>query len=273
MYPTIFGFIDSYSLMLALGLVSSFVLLEIYGRVHKWEKLLLSAIEILGIVSIIIGFFGAVLMQNLYNFINNPSSYSWSWAMTFYGGLLFGISAFLLGYFLFLRKKYGPFMGDLLIIAPASISVAHAYGRVGCFLAGCCYGKETDSFLGLVFLTTNGVKVLPTQLWEAIFLFLLSAILFLLALKRQWRFNSVIYLCGYGIWRFIIEFFRGDYRGSFIPGLTPSQFWSILLFLGGIIYLLYLLIFDKSKNKNVEQSSSAKQNIEEDEGETPLSNI
>lgn len=273
MHPTLFGFIDTYSLMLAIGLFSCFFLLEVYCRAHKWKKLTISAVEILGIVSIIVGFIGAVLTQNLYDFINDPASYSWSWAMTFYGGLIFGVGTFLFGYFLVVRKHFGPFMKDLLIIAPACISVAHAWGRMGCFFAGCCYGKETDSVFGLVFSTTNGVKVLPTQLWEALFLFTLSALLFVLALKKRCRFNFVIYLCAYGVWRFTIEFFRGDYRGSLIPGLTPSQFWSILLFLGGLFYLAYLLFLDKPKQGDIKKNDPAKGDVENDEGDVPLTGI
>ena len=47
----------------------------------------------------------------------------------------------------------------------------------------------------------------------------------------------------YGVWRFLIEFLRNDHRGSFIPGLTPSQFWAIVLFLGGLAYLILILKF------------------------------
>jgi phosphatidylglycerol:prolipoprotein diacylglycerol transferase len=56
-----------------------------------------------------------------------------------------------------------------------------------------------------------------------------------------------VYLIGYGIWRFLIEFVRGDIeeRGKFIPGLTPSQFWAILMVIGGIAFFFIYRYFDK----------------------------
>ena len=62
----------------------------------------------------------------------------------------------------------------------------------------------------------------------------------------------VIYLLSYGIFRFLIEFLRGDHRGIFIPGISPSQFWAILFFLGGVVYLILLLVQKKrAKEKTV----------------------
>jgi phosphatidylglycerol:prolipoprotein diacylglycerol transferase len=240
MFPKL-GFIDMYSLLISIGIAMCFVYLEIYYRKKQVPRLLISAFEINSLVAIVPGFVFACLFQNLYNFIENPSSFSWSWAMTFYGGLIGGLLFFLLGYFLFIRRKYGPQMHDFLIIAPASITVAHGFGRIGCFLAGCCYGIETDSWLGVTFPGMDH-KVFPTNLFEAVFLICLSIVLLSLALKKNCIFNMPIYLMSYGAWRFGIEFIRGDHRGSLIGSLSPSQFWSILLFASGLIYLGCLLL-------------------------------
>ena len=237
-----------YAVMIGVGLLSAIVLLEIYYRIRKGNRLLLSAWEINGMVAVIIGFLFAVLTQNLYDFISHPSSYTWSWGMTFYGGIIGGVTSFLLGYFLIIRKKWGPVIKDLLIIAPACIAVAHAWGRVGCFFDGCCYGIETTAWYGVKFPNLP-TPVIPTNLFEAIFLFVVAAGLFLMAILVSNRFNFPIYMIAYGIWRFTIEFFRGDYRGEFIPGLSPSQFWSILLVLGGIGYGLFLYFYPKHKQK------------------------
>ena len=80
---------------------------------------------------------------------------------------------------------------------------------------------------------------------QAIFLFVLSAVLILLLFKFKSKDTMAIYLVSYGIWRFIIEYFRDDYRGSFIPGLSPSQFWSILMVIGGIAFFFIYRYFDK----------------------------
>ena len=241
-----------YSLMILIGIVMCFVYLEIYYRKKKVPRLLISYFELDAVVAIILGFVFANLFQNLYNFLENPSSFSWSWAMTFYGGLIGGVSFFLLGYFLFIKKKYGPQMHDFLIIAPACITVAHGFGRIGCFCAGCCYGIETDSWLGVTFPGMTH-KVFPTNLFEAIFLLVLSLVLLFLALKKNCIYNMPIYMMSYGAWRFGIEFIRGDHRGSFVGSLSPSQFWSILLFVAGVIYLIYLLI---KKNRLPKEKSA-----------------
>jgi phosphatidylglycerol:prolipoprotein diacylglycerol transferase len=226
-----------------------FVYLEIYYRKKKVPRLLISYFEIDAVLAIILGFVFANLLQNLYNFIENPSSFSWSWAMTFYGGLIGGVSFFLLGYFLFIKKKYGPHMHDFLVIAPACITVAHGFGRIGCFCAGCCYGIETDSWLGVTFPGMDH-KVFPTNLFEAIFLLVLSIVLLLLALKKNCIYNMPIYLISYGAWRFGIEFIRGDHRGSFVGSLSPSQFWSILMFVAGVVYLVFLFVKKKTPKEN-----------------------
>ena len=72
--------------------------------------------------------------------------------MTFYGGLIGGVSAFLVLFYVHIKKKNPNIkLLDILIIAPAAVSVVHAFGRIGCFCAGCCYGIETDSWLGVQF--------------------------------------------------------------------------------------------------------------------------
>ena len=107
MYPNI-GFIDSYSLMIFIGMIFVLVFVEIYGKKKDLNRLLVSYIEINGIIAVMVGLFGAVLFQNLYDYIEHPTSYKWSWSMTFYGGLIFGVLSFLLGYFLIIKRKFGP---------------------------------------------------------------------------------------------------------------------------------------------------------------------
>lgn len=217
-----------------------FVYLEIYYRKRKLDKRLLSSFEVNGAIAVMSGILFAILFQNLYDFIESPSTYAWTWAMTFFGGLIGGVVSFLLGYFLIIRKKYGPSLHDLSIIAPACITVAHGFGRIGCFLAGCCYGIETDSWLGVTFPGMTH-KVYPTNLFEAIFLLLLSLLLLYMAVKKHSDYSFVVYMIGYGLFRYGIEFIRGDHRGDFVLGMSPSQFWSLVLVAAGLIYLMYLL--------------------------------
>lgn len=249
MYPSLFGFIDTYSIAILIGVILCLWFLSIYLQRKKFPMKAIYSLQLNAIVAILVGIITAILFQNLYDLIAKGSEYHWTFAMTFYGGLIGGVISFLIGYFGIIRRKYFPMVKDLLIIAPACITIAHGFGRIGCFLAGCCYGKETDAWFGVLFPGMTQ-KVIPTNLFEAIFLILLALLLLFLALKRKGVFNFGIYMTTYGVWRFIIEFFRGDDRGSFIGSLTPSQFWSVVLFIGGIAYFIVMgVLLHKDKSK------------------------
>jgi phosphatidylglycerol:prolipoprotein diacylglycerol transferase len=148
----------------------------------------------------------------------------------FYGGLLFGLGFIVL--FHFFIKKLSPIV--LWAIAVAT-TYGHAIGRVGCLLAGCCYGKETDWWWG-IFLHEHNRH--PTQGLEALALLGLGAYL-QLSKKPKLTLLS-FYFVGYGIIRLFIEALRGDMlRGSWGP-MTPSQWISLgLILLGSVTYFRY----------------------------------
>ena len=131
---------------------------------------------------------------------------------------------------------------DIMSLVPCCVLVAHAFGRLGCFFAGCCYGKETDSPLGVQFPHLPN-PVHPTQLYEAAFLFVIFIVMLILLFRYNFRHNMSVYLISYGIFRFLIEFVRGDHRGELVAAISPSQFWSIpMVLLGvGLIFLLNYL--------------------------------
>ena len=139
--------------------------------------------------------------------------------MTFIGGLIGGVACFLAIYFIF-RKKYTARLYEVISLLPCSILIAHAFGRIGCFFAGCCYGKETDSFLGVQFPDLPH-PVHPTQLYEAAFLFVLFAVSVYLILKKDFKHNLSLYLIAYGVFRFLIEYVRGDDRGELVGFVSP----------------------------------------------------
>ena len=256
MYPYIFGVVETYTVMMIIGIVAALALFEVYFRkIIKVPSGKVYYVEISLILAIAIGLAGAYLMQNLYDFIQDPSHYQWNWSLTFYGGLIFGVGSFILLYFLWVRKHFPDALEKTFWIAPSSITLAHGFGRIGCFLEGCCYGLPTDAWFGVKFVTTSE-KVIPTNLFEAIFLFLLAAVLIALAIKKHCPYGVSIYLIAYGVWRFLIEFARGDYRGSFIPGLSPSQFWSIILVILGVAYLLFRLFYWNKKMGQKDESTA-----------------
>lgn len=157
---------------------------------------------------------------------------------TFYGGALCALAAFALLLSLNRKRQVGVYE-RLCDIAPC-IAAGHFFGRIGCFLGGCCFGSPTESKFGVVFPQGSlpyeyyggYVAVHPTQLYEAAFLLALFAFLFFLCKKDALPF----YFITYGAGRLFIEFFRNDDRGATGLPLSPAQLVSIvLIFLGAII--------------------------------------
>ena len=163
--------------------------------------------------------------------------------MVFYGGLIGGI----LGIFLTARKKKKNILEFTDLMAPC-FCVAHAFGRIGCLLAGCCYGVavgEQTQFGVLTYKGALAVKYLdgtmrlPVPLMEAIFLLVLCEVLVLVyCTEKHLGRTTGVYLTSYAVWRFVIEMFRGDAeRGKFGP-LYTSQWISILILAAGVALLL-----------------------------------
>ena len=192
--------------------------------------------------ALIWGFLGARLIYIFVEwdyFLDNPLSVILSRSgFVFYGGVVSGILTVI-----FLAKKYKINLLKTADIAALGIPLGHGLGRIGCFCYGCCYGKPTDLSWGILFPPESpaglcGMKVIPTQLISALFLFLIFV--FLLVLKRYKKFDGQILLsygiC-YGIFRFIIEFYRGDPRGKVFL-LSTSQFVAL-----GVIIVSILFFF------------------------------
>ncbi len=125
-----------------------------------------------------------------------------------------------------------------------AVALAQGLGRLGCFFAGCCYGRETDAWYGITFRNSkfapNNVKLIPTQLISSAGDFLICGLLLFYAARnpRDGRVASA-YLVLYGIGRFAVEFLRNDYRGS-IGWMSTSQIISVGIVAGGaLLYMLF----------------------------------
>lgn len=238
MYPKqiIFG-MDLYSILITLGIIGAMVYIRVLsdhrGLRGRWQNFLL----VTTVVSVTLGYGNAVLMQGMYNVAEiGHFELTNSTGSTFYGGLIGGTVVFIAAYFLvgrFLFKDgyHLRHFTDFLNIAAAGITVAHGFGRLGCLMAGCCYGKHTHAWYG-IYMAQAGGKVIPVQLYEAIFLLSLSGLLFWMFWTRK-RHGMPLYMLTYGVWRYVIEFLRDDPRGeTFIRIFTPSQLISVLLVAG-----------------------------------------
>ncbi len=164
----------------------------------------------------------------------------------FYGGLIAAVVVALV----YMRRHRMPLWTTTDVFAPG-IALGHIVGRMGCLLAGCCFGKPASVPWAITFTdptamansgTRLGVPLHPTQLYDAGAELLI--LIFLLAFERRGRpfpgRTFWAYMLLYGISRFIVEFYRGDNRGIVFDVLSTSQFVSILLVPVSIVMLILL---------------------------------
>ena len=160
--------------------------------------------------------------------------------LMFYGGLILALVTFVV--WCCLRREHPLVVADLFA---AVLPLGHAFGRIGCFFYGCCYGKDSDAWCAVAFPEGSPcwfehgqriVRVLPTQLFEAAALLVLFAVL-LFVYRRFRRYTFGLYLVGYAIIRFGIEYLRGDPRAAVGP-FSISQTISIgMLVLGAVVLI------------------------------------
>ncbi|HMM79979.1 MAG TPA: prolipoprotein diacylglyceryl transferase [Pyrinomonadaceae bacterium] len=174
----------------------------------------------------------------------------------FYGGLIGGFLT-VVGLMLYYKL---PFWKVTDAFAPA-VALGQAFGRQGCFSAGCCWGKETSSFLGVHFTELGheytGVPIYgpghtdlflyPTQLIESFTMFAVFAFLFWLHKRKKFDGQVLVaYGIIYSIFRFLIEFIRDDPRGDLfglttLTGLSTSQLVSLVVAAASIIFMIVRL--------------------------------
>jgi phosphatidylglycerol:prolipoprotein diacylglycerol transferase len=163
-------------------------------------------------------------------------------AGVYYGGFLIALAV---GVFLTIKWQL-PWRKAVDAFAPG-VALGHAVGRVGCFSAGCCWGRETASWIGVKFTSRahelTGVPIdstlIPTQLIEAGANLAIFALLMLIRRRRSFDGQVMAaYLMLYGAARFVIEFWRGDERGE-IFHLSTSQFISALMIPAGLALWIY----------------------------------
>jgi phosphatidylglycerol:prolipoprotein diacylglycerol transferase len=227
--------------MIGIGVILAVVLFMKRGRKAGYKEDSLFNMAIIAVVSGLLGAKILYIIVEIPSIIKQPSLIleEFNTGFVFYGGIIFGI----LAAYLYIRKLKWPFLKLWDIAAPA-IPLAHAFGRVGCFFAGCCYGRETASFIGMQFnnspYTPHGVSLIPTQIISSlgnlmIFVFLLW---FDRAKKKNPGQTGALYLLLYSLFRFIIEIFRDDPRGSVFNIMSTSQFICIFVFAAGI-FIMY----------------------------------
>lgn len=247
--------IASYGTLICIGLFIGTAIAVLNSKKYNIEKLDILLSTILAGIGIIIGAKLLYMITVIPEVINSAAYcknhiletiiYMFS-GYVFYGGLI----GALLGYFFYCKWFKIDFGSVINIISPV-IPLVHAFGRIGCFMGGCCYGIEYHDIFAIQFPYNEFVEELslvprfPIQLLEASLNFILFLCLIYYSRKVR-KSGSIlgIYLICYAIMRFSLEFLRGDLvRGIFL-GVSTSQWISLLL-----IPLGLYLIFRKEKQK------------------------
>ena len=252
MHPTLLeinlGFIiipiHTYGLMIAIGFLCAIATVRKLSVKSEMNPDLVSD---LAFWLLFVGFIGArvlFIITRLDYFIKDPLDMFkvWEGGLVFFGGLI--ASSFFGFYYI---KKHALNAWKMMDVLAPGLVVAHAFGRLGCFGAGCCYGRPTGMPWGvrfdsdLVDFQFRGIPLHPTQLYESFSLFILFfGLLHIFKTKKFDGQVGLTFFMLYPIIRSIIEVYRGDsVRGFVIENVvSTSQFISILVFLAAFVVLL-----------------------------------
>lgn len=246
MYPVLFEVggitVYSYGFMIAVGALAGVGYMAFRGK--KELGFTLDQASTLFLLIFLAAFIGGkvfLFFEDPSQYINNPKPLLTGRGFVFYGSFIFAIPVMIL---FFRRHKLHPH--KMLDIMAITTCLVHMFGRVGCFLAGCCYGKPTDSFLGVAFTDPacvadpKNIPLHPTQLYEAGYIFIVMLVLFYLRDRRFFYGQLFLaYIILYALGRFVLEYFRGDEeRGFLIENyISNSQFIALaILAVTGVVY-------------------------------------
>lgn len=247
MFPVLLEFenlkINSYGFFIAIGYLSALLLGQYLAKSRNLSP---GPLMDLGFIAIVSGVAGArilFVLTRLDYFNTHPGEIFdfWNGGLVFYGGLIFAaICCLAFG----LWKKMPLRLSSDIVLS--GVALAHAFGRIGCFAAGCCHGTiclypwavHLDSLF--VEQKLRGQPIHPVQLYESFSLFLMAGILAWLVRAQKTKPGTVtlVYVGGYALIRFVLEFFRGDQSRGFVAWglLSTSQSIALILFCfaGGI---------------------------------------
>lgn len=227
MYPYIHIVLPSYGVMAFIGCF--FTMVYLFFKLDKYSIEFLDFLKLFGvaIVGVILGSKALFSITQLPRLANDFSliklaALVWNSGFVYYGGLFGALFALKMT----TRKNRGLQEKLFHMIVPA-IPLFHAFGRIGCMMGGCCYGKKLDNHLRIGWFEFDRI---PVQIMEASFEFLMFVVFLILEKKNSKRYSLRNYLILYAIFRFFIEFYRGDkIRGIWMFGLSTAQLISILI--------------------------------------------
>ena len=164
----------------------------------------------------------------------------------FYGGFIGGA----IGLMIFSVSKKISFL-DIADVFVSLLPLGQAIGRIGCFLNGCCYGVAYEGWFSVKYPVGGGWEyVFPTWFVESIVCFALYKLLQKIISTKIRGATAGVYLTGYAVARFVLEFFRGDFVRGFCFGLSTSQIASVMCLIIGAIVIV-VSISNKKTNKMI----------------------
>lgn len=227
--------IYGYGAMIALGILAAVTLLDKRSKKIGYNEEHIFNMSIVGIIGGILGGKLLYIIVDIKYIIENPEMLKdLGNGFVIYGAIIGGALAI----YLYCKKKNWDVLKMFDLVIP-SVALAQGFGRIGCFLAGCCYGKPTKLPIGVVFTNSpfapSNIHLHPTQIYSSIFDFLLALFLLWYSGKSEKSGRTFsLYVIIYGVGRIIVEFLRGDPRGNVFI-LSTSQFISVFSIIAGIL--------------------------------------
>ena len=238
--------IHMYGLMIGIGFIVAYLICCHRAKKKGLNEDILWGILICSILGMLVGSRMLFYLVSFSEILKDPSIlWDFQNGYVVYGGIIFGV----LFSYAYCKKKRVAFLEYFDLVMPA-VSVAQGFGRIGCFCAGCCYGRETDSWFHIIYthsqFAPHHVQLIPTQLISSAGNFVIAGILFWYSKKsRTSGMVGAMYMLLYSIGRFFVELLRNDYRGS-VGVLSTSQLISIGL---AVFTVCFMIVLQKC-NKN-----------------------
>lgn len=248
MYPDLFSIgpltVHTYGLFVAMGVLAALVITIKLGRSVGISAYMVTDMGVIMLISGIAGsrFLYVIINLDYYKHHLLAAFRIWEGGLVFSGGILAVLVAVM-----WYVKRRGLSLLEVGDLWSPGASLGQAIGRIGCFMAGCCYGKPTDSPLGVVFTSPHSLAPLniplhPTQLYHAFSGFVIFLVLWFLHARKKYQGQVFLWLLIlHSTARLLIERFRGDNRGLFLgTDMTITQFISLVILLGAVTGVIVL---------------------------------
>jgi len=258
MHPELFSFgpitLHTYGLFVGIGFLAAILITMHLGRVYNIEPQQVLDMGFLMLISAVVGSRLLYVLMNLSYYTRHPLGILEIW----HGGLVFsGGAVCAIGSLLWYARHHSLSILDLGDLWAPATAIGQGFGRIGCFMAGCCYGKPTHAPWAVVFTNPKSlaplhVPIHPTEIYHSISGFLLFGILLLVHHKKSYKGQVLFwFLLLHSFSRLLIERFRGDDRGMiFNTNMTVTQFMAVLILAGSFTALMILKTRKRKSHKN-----------------------